>query len=113
MDERPCPAGNEVSIGARLRTAFWPCGNILSRLGCSPVTGVTGVLRCRTLVRLWLGGGEYRLVGGAHTSSPPRTTALALFGLSPDPYPGVLRSLVREARGVVHLCIPPPPWSRP
>ena len=37
---------------------------------------------------------------------PPRATALALFGRSPDLCPGVLRSLMRESRGGVHLCIP-------
>ena len=57
----------------------------------------------------WLWGLQARW-GGAHTSSPPPcATALALFGRSPDLCPGVLRSLVREARGGVHLRIPPPP----
>ena len=57
----------------------------------------------------WLWGLQARW-GGAHTSSPPPcATALALFGRSPDLCPGVLRSLVREARRGVHLRITPPP----
>jgi len=43
--------------------------------------------------------------GGAHFPPSPCATALAVFGRSPDLCHGVLRSLVREARGGVHLRI--------
>ena len=54
MEERPWPDGIVARVEPRplpARVGVRPWGTALNLLGCSPVTGVTGVLRRRTSVR--------------------------------------------------------------
>mmetsp|Transcript_96535 Transcript_96535/g.166399 ORF Transcript_96535/g.166399 Transcript_96535/m.166399 type:complete len:204 (+) Transcript_96535:254-865(+) len=104
-----------VSIGTRLCTAFRPFGDVLSCLGCAPVTGVRGVLRWRTRVRPRVGCGECGDAGGTNTSPPtrPHRCPSPLWSITrPVPARASLPR-VQGTRGRPHLRLPLPTLRGP